>query len=195
MQNLFVISQIYTLHTQKDLRTKWFIRYILYLYATIAATHNPLAITNYLKKKTRMIKIALPTRDGHIDDHFGHCDHYTIFEIDDAKRIVGREVMPSPQGCGCRSNIASTLAAKGVSIMLAGNMGEGAKTKLEASNIAVVRGCHGEIEVVLQHYLDGTLSDSGIACAAHDGDHQCSHGSDHHDNFSALHYSPQTEQK
>ena len=27
------------------------------------------------------MKIAVPTRDGHIDDHFGHCAYYTIFEV------------------------------------------------------------------------------------------------------------------
>lgn len=145
------------------------------------------------------MKIAIPTRDGHIDDHFGHCDHYTIFEVDDAKQIVASETLPSPQGCGCRSNIASKLAAKGVTLMLAGNMGDGAKAKLEAAAIEVIRGCHGAIEVVLQHYLDGTLADSGIACAAHDGDHQCSHGSDghhhHHHNLDKLQFAPESEEK
>ena len=26
-----------------------------------------------------MIKIAIPTRDEQVDDHFGHCDHYTLY--------------------------------------------------------------------------------------------------------------------
>ena len=34
------------------------------------------------------MKIAVPTRDGHIDDHFGHCAYYTIFEIEDGKIIT-----------------------------------------------------------------------------------------------------------
>ena len=29
------------------------------------------------------MKIAVPTRDERVDDHFGHCDHYTIFTIED----------------------------------------------------------------------------------------------------------------
>lgn len=32
-----------------------------------------------------MVKIAIPTRDNMVNDHFGHCDHYTVFTIDDDK--------------------------------------------------------------------------------------------------------------
>ena len=36
------------------------------------------------------MKIAAPTREGHVDNHFGHCDHYTIYTIED-KQIISRE--------------------------------------------------------------------------------------------------------
>ena len=54
------------------------------------------------------MKIAIPTRDCRIDDHFGHCDHYTIYTIEN-KTIAAREELPSPQGCGCKSGIAADL--------------------------------------------------------------------------------------
>ena len=76
------------------------------------------------------MKIAVPTRDGHVDDHFGHCDHYTIFTIEN-RQIVARETLPSPEGCGCKSGIATVLKDMGVEVMLAGNMGEGAKNVLQ----------------------------------------------------------------
>lgn len=37
------------------------------------------------------MKIAVPTRDGRVDDHFGHCAYYTIFDIIDA--IKERRIM------------------------------------------------------------------------------------------------------
>ncbi len=49
--------------------------------------------------------IALPTRNNMIDDHFGHCEAYTIFSINDEQEIESTEMLPSPQGCGCKSNI------------------------------------------------------------------------------------------
>lgn len=45
-----------------------------------------------------MKKIALPTRNGLIDDHFGHCEFYTIFTVDEENRIARTQVLPSPQG-------------------------------------------------------------------------------------------------
>lgn len=117
------------------------------------------------------MKIALPTRDGHIDSHFGHCEYYTIVEINEEKRIVARETLAAPQGCGCKSNIAYTLADMGVSLMLAGNMGQGAVNVLSSQKIAVLRGCSGPVETVVTDWLDGKLMDSSVACDHHDCNH------------------------
>lgn len=119
------------------------------------------------------MKIAVPTREGRIDDHFGHCDHYTIFTIEQSK-IISRQTMPSPQGCGCKSGVAADLQSMGVEVMLAGSMGDGAKQKLESHGIKVVRGCMGDVEAVVNGYLLGFILDSGQGCAAHGGDHHCS---------------------
>ena len=118
------------------------------------------------------MKIAVPTREGCVDNHFGHCDHYTIFTIEDRK-VVAREELPSPQGCGCKSGIAAVLEQMGVEVMLAGSMGEGAKNTLPAHNIRVVRGCSGNVENLVASYLTGFVFDSGVGCAGHGDDHQC----------------------
>ena len=120
----------------------------------------------------RRMKIAVPTRNGVIDDHFGHCAYYTIFEIEN-NEIVNSSRLDSPQGCGCKSGIAADMEAMGISVMLAGNMGEGAKNKLESHNIKVVRGCHGNIEMVVRAYLIGLIKDSGEGCSHHEcGSHK-----------------------
>ena len=117
------------------------------------------------------MKIAVPTREGVIDNHFGHCDHYTIYTIED-KQVVEKSTLPSPQGCGCKSNIASVLEQMGISVMLAGNMGQGALNKLESHNIRVIRGCSGPTDSVVEAYLKGFVFDSGIGCVAHEcGEH------------------------
>lgn len=117
------------------------------------------------------MKIAVPTRDGRVDDHFGHCDHYTFFTIEDGE-VVATEKFPSPEGCGCKSGIAPVLAANGVEVMLAGNMGQGAKNVLERNNIRVIRGCSGDVEVLIATYLKGFVFDNGQACDHHDcGNH------------------------
>ncbi len=114
-----------------------------------------------------MEKIALPTRNGAVDDHFGHCECFTIFTLDAGRRIVDRRTLPAPEGCGCKSDIAPRLRQAGVRTMLAGNMGDGAKNVLQRNGIAVVRGCHGQVGEVVAAYLDGRIADSGDACAHH----------------------------
>ena len=122
------------------------------------------------------MKIAVPTRENVVDDHFGHCEMYSIFTVIDGK-IEHSEILPSPAGCGCKSNIASVLREKGVSIMLAGNMGEGAMNVLNMQGIEVVRGCSGDARLVIDAYIKGIITDSGIGCSHHENgrEHQCYH--------------------
>ena len=56
-----------------------------------------------------MTKIAIHTREDGVDDHFGHCDHYTVFTIDGDKNVISSERLDSPQGCGCKSDIALVM--------------------------------------------------------------------------------------
>ncbi|HPE36377.1 MAG TPA: NifB/NifX family molybdenum-iron cluster-binding protein [Spirochaetales bacterium] len=116
-------------------------------------------------------KIALPTRNGRIDEHFGHCDYFTVFEIKDGA-IAAEKRVDSPDGCGCKTDIASVLARDGVTLMLAGNMGEGAVRVLKSNGIEVVRGTSGPVREVAQAWLAGSVKDSGQGCTEH-GDHGC----------------------
>lgn len=127
------------------------------------------------------MKIALPTMGNLIDDHFGHCENYTIFTIDENDQIAGKEIIPSVTGCGCKSGIAAVLREKGVEIMLAGNMGDGALNVLKGHGIAVFRGCRGDVTDVTMTFLKGELNDSGESCGHHHGEHgtEGHHGGDH----------------
>lgn len=124
------------------------------------------------------MKIAVPTRDFLVDDHFGHCEFYSIYTISQNKQIKREELMKAPQGCGCKSNIATTLSDMGVDTMLAGNMGQGAVDKISAAGIKVYRGCSGKVVEQVQLFLDGKIEDSAEVCSHHEHhshDGQCSH--------------------
>ena len=121
------------------------------------------------------MKIALPSKDNNIDDHFGHCSYYTIFTVENGV-ITLKETMESPAGCGCKSNIAPILAEAGVKVMLGGNMGEGALNVLNSNGIEVIRGCSGIVEDVTQAWLKGELQDNLQTCShEHTDGHSCSH--------------------
>lgn len=123
-----------------------------------------------------MLKVAIPTRSGNVDEHFGHCESFTIFTLDESKAVVATDSFTPPPACGCKSNLVGTLVEMGVSTLLAGNMGQGAVMKLQQAGIAVLRGAEGPVREVLQAWLDGTLKDNQILCAAHEHGHDCLHG-------------------
>jgi predicted Fe-Mo cluster-binding NifX family protein len=124
------------------------------------------------------MKIAVPTRGNVVDDHFGHCEKYTLFTIDKDNKIEHSETLPSPQGCGCKSNIAGILQQKGVTVLIAGNMGDGALNVLTMHGIDVYRGNTGDVRHTVESFLLGKVSDSGEGCHNHgdqsDG-HRCPH--------------------
>lgn len=117
------------------------------------------------------MKIAVPTKNNSVDNHFGHCEYYTIFTIDEKNQIIEIEEMKSPQGCGCKSNVASILKNKGVTIMLAGNMGDGALQVLTKHNIQVFRGNNGDTKMLIENFLQGKIVDSGKGCESHEHHH------------------------
>lgn len=128
------------------------------------------------------MKIAVPvTSSNQIDGHFGHCEFYNVITISVTKEIVDVQTMESPKGCGCKSNIASVLAEAGVTVMLAGGIGNGAINVLNNSGIEVIRGCSGNADEVVKQYIAGLVTDSGLSCRQHEnhdgegGDHQCNH--------------------
>ena len=117
------------------------------------------------------MKIAIPTAGKRVDEHFGHARTFTIFTLDNDKAVVEEETFFPPSGCGCQSTVGVTMQAKGVSVMLVGNIGHGAITKMTEHGIRVVRGCEGEIKDVLAAWIAGTITDQNILCN-HEG---CSH--------------------
>lgn len=122
------------------------------------------------------MKIAVPiTKENQIDGHFGHCESYGVFTISENKEISGIKSVGSPQGCGCKSDIASVLASDGVTVMLAGGIGGGAINVLNNSGIEVIRGCSGDATEVVKLYLSGLVEDSGSSCHQHEGHHNDGH--------------------
>jgi predicted Fe-Mo cluster-binding NifX family protein len=127
------------------------------------------------------MKLAVPTtHDNQVDSHFGHCEFFTVFTVEDGE-IKNSQIVDSPEGCGCKSNIASVLREMGVEIMLAGNMGGGAVNVLNNNGIAVIRGCEGDATSLVNNFITGELVDSGETCRQHEHHHQEGHqcGHDH----------------
>ena len=122
------------------------------------------------------MKIAVPTVGDQVDQHFGHCEKYSVFTIED-NLIQTVEYMESPAGCGCKSNMASVLAQSGVKILIAGGIGNGAVNVLTQNGIRTIKGASGNVRDAVEAYLQGKLLDTGNICTSHshDPNHVCQH--------------------
>jgi len=122
-----------------------------------------------------IMKIAVPSKDGLVDEHFGHCKEFLIFRVE-GEKLLEEQSVPSLEGCGCKSGVAAVLARSGVTHLVAGNMGEGAVRVLGAQGITVVRGASGPAKVAAEAFVKGSFTDSGVGCAGHgESGHECSH--------------------
>jgi predicted Fe-Mo cluster-binding NifX family protein len=117
------------------------------------------------------MKIAIPTVGTRVDEHFGQARTFTIFTLSDAREVIEDETFLPPSGCGCQSTVGLSMQAKGVGLMLVGNIGQGAIAKMAEHGITVVRGCQGEISDVLARWARGEIQDQPILCN-HEG---CNH--------------------
>lgn len=117
------------------------------------------------------MKIAIPTIGTRVDEHFGHARAFTVFTLDESGNILDEETFLPPSGCSCQSTVGISMQGKGVTTMLAGNIGQGALNKMAEHGITVIRGCQGEIKDVLKAWLAGDITDQNVLC----DHHQCKH--------------------
>ncbi|TDT71945.1 Mrp family chromosome partitioning ATPase [Hypnocyclicus thermotrophus] len=126
------------------------------------------------KKMGNILKVAFPTNDKtNVEEHFGHCKEFVIFEIEDAKIINKSFVTPPPHEPGV---IPRFLGEQGANVIITGGMGQKAIDIFKSQNIDVILGARGSIEENLKTYLEGELYSTASACNhEHDEDHSCNH--------------------
>ncbi|MFT3844649.1 MAG: NifB/NifX family molybdenum-iron cluster-binding protein [Lacibacter sp.] len=119
------------------------------------------------------MKIAVPVNDGKIEEHFGMCKGYLVFSSENSVVHDAVEYISASAVCGCKSNIAAILQQKQVTVMLAGNMGNGALNVLVNHGIAVYRGLSGDARKCVTDYVNNRVIDSGVSCQHHGEINNC----------------------
>jgi len=110
------------------------------------------------------MRYAVPIVDGKLTEHFGHCSHFALFDVDETKSaIIKREIVASP---GHEPGVLPTwLAEEGVSIVIAGGMGSRAQGIFRQNRIEVVIGTlEDDPEKAVLDYLSGTLATGDNLC-------------------------------
>ena len=105
---------------------------------------------------------AVPTENGQLCAHFGHCEKFAIVETEEKKIIKEAFVKPPVHEPGVYPQF---LAQQGVSVIISGGMGMKAQQLFSQNNIEVCVGVNsGAPSDLVQQYLDNKLQTSQNLC-------------------------------
>jgi len=108
------------------------------------------------------MNIAIPTAQGKLCAHFGHCETFSMVEVDDQKIVKTVQLDPPPHEPGV---LPKWLAEQGANIIIAGGMGQRAQQLFTQQGIQVVVGAASESpEKLAENFLKGTLKTGTNAC-------------------------------
>jgi ATP-binding protein involved in chromosome partitioning len=110
------------------------------------------------------MRYAVPVTGGILSSHFGHCEHFALFDVDErSKKILKKELVASP---GHQPGLLPEwLAEQGVSLVIAGGMGSRAQGLFQHNRIGVVIGIlESEPEAAVLDYLNGKLATGPNIC-------------------------------
>jgi predicted Fe-Mo cluster-binding NifX family protein len=108
------------------------------------------------------MKIAMPIQGGKLSQHFGHSEQFSLFEIEDQSVRDREELTPPPHEPGL---LPRWLKEQGVTLVIAGGMGQRAQQIFEQAGIEVICGAPSESPAtVVDSYLKGDLETGDNAC-------------------------------
>jgi len=109
-----------------------------------------------------MKKIAIPSSNGLLGVHFGHCEHFYIYETGSGE-VKKREIItPPPHQPDLYPDL---LNKKNVTDVIAGGMGQKAIDNFKRKSINVHTGAPQESpDKIIQNFLNGTLETTTNLC-------------------------------
>jgi predicted Fe-Mo cluster-binding NifX family protein len=108
--------------------------------------------------------IAIPLAAGKLAMHFGHCESFALIDTDDSKKTITnrRYIEAPPHQPGL---LPRFLTEQGADMIIAGGMGQRAKTLFAEQGIRVVTGAPADTpENIVNACLAGTLKTGENAC-------------------------------
>lgn len=110
------------------------------------------------------MKFAIPTSNGRLCAHFGHCGQFSVVHVDpDSRQITKTETLtPPPHEPGV---LPQWLAEMNVQTVIAGGMGQRAQSLFREKNIDVIVGAPDkEPRELVQLYVSGQLKCGQNVC-------------------------------
>ncbi len=108
--------------------------------------------------------IAVASEGTKVTEHFGHCENFNIYSIQDNKIVSKKSVANPGHRPGFLPNFLHDL---GVNVIISGGMGGGAIDIFLSKKIEVVTGARGQSDRAVEDYLTGDLISDNSICHQH----------------------------
>ena len=115
---------------------------------------------------------AITCENGQVFQHFGHTPGFMVYG-EQGGQIMAKA--PISSGTAGHSALADVLAANGVSVLICGGIGEGARNALAKKGIRVISGISGDVDERALDFLAGALQEDLEAGTCHHHDHEEGH--------------------
>ena len=125
--------------------------------------HASVATENQREENHRM-KIAVPVQAGRVSMHFGHCEEFALYEVNEDDKVVLGQTAHKPP-VHEPGVLPGWLHELGANVIITGGMGQRAQQLFAQNGISVVLGAPDEPpEQVAAAYLNGTLQAGENVC-------------------------------
>ena len=105
---------------------------------------------------------AIPSSNGMLDEHFGHCHQFALLSVEDDQIISESTIEAPPHEPGL---LPKFLAEKGVTDVLAGGMGNRAIQLFNQHQVNVFVGAPKQApNAIVSGFLNGSLEFSANYC-------------------------------
>ena len=102
-----------------------------------------------------VLAVTYDNATGEIWQHFGHSEHFKLYEIENGEIID--EAVIQPFGAG-HDNVVYTLQEYAVTLAFCGGIGPGAVNGLQNAGIQVVPGLSGNADETVKAFLRGEIA-------------------------------------
>jgi predicted Fe-Mo cluster-binding NifX family protein len=98
--------------------------------------------------------------DAQLDPRFGRCPYFVIVDLESMQfEAIPNNASGAMGGAGIQA--AQTIAGKGVTLLITGNVGPNAFQALSAAGIKIVTGAFGTVRESVEKFKRGELRETG----------------------------------
>jgi len=109
------------------------------------------------------MRIAIPLSNGILAQHFGHCEKFALIDTGPEGAILDSSEISAPEHQP--GLLPAWLKERGVTLVIAGNLGSRARTLFAAESIEVRTGAPSTSpETLVRDFLNGTLVTGPNTC-------------------------------